>query len=101
MLTSPLSGEEAHESHTCFEQCNAKNYSGVLWKNEKIGKMYIKKEKLYERVLVKVKALFECLVNIEQKSEVPKNGEIKLIRKRIRRTANSEIEAKTHKSGPT
>ncbi len=43
--------------------------------------MYIKKEKLYEKVLVKVKALFEWLVNIEQKSEVPKNGEIKLIRK--------------------
>ena len=34
--------------------------------------MYIKKEKLYEKVLVKVKALFEWLVNIEQKSEVPK-----------------------------
>ena len=34
--------------------------------------MYIKKEKLYEKVLVKMKALFEWLVNIEQKSEVPK-----------------------------
>ena len=62
--------------------------------------MYIKKEKLYEKVLVKMKALFEWIVNIEQKSEVPKNGEIKLI-KRLKRTASSEIEAKTYKSGPT
>ena len=43
--------------------------------------MYIKKAKPYEKVLVKMKALFEWLVNIEQKFEVPKNGEINLIKK--------------------
>ena len=43
--------------------------------------MYIKKEKLYEKVLVKIKALFEWLVNIKYLIEEPKNGEIKLIKK--------------------
>ena len=43
--------------------------------------MHIKKEKPDEKVLVKIKALFEWLVNIEQKSEAPKNGEINLVKK--------------------
>ena len=60
--------------------------------------MYIKKKKPYEKVLVKIKALFEWLLIIE--TEVPKNGEIKLIR-RIKRTASSEVEAKTYKISPT
>ena len=34
--------------------------------------MYMKKEKPYEKVLVKIKALFEWLLNIEQKSEMSK-----------------------------
>ena len=67
-------------------------------KSENMCEMYIKKEKPYEKVLVKIKALFEWLLIIE--TEVPKNGEIKVIR-RVKRTASSETEAKTYESGPT
>ena len=63
MLPSSLSGEEALTRVVhIFEQCNVKNDSGVLLrkrKSEKIAKMYIKKEKSDERVLVKIKKL--CL----------------------------------------
>ena len=76
MLPSSLSGEEALTRIVhIFEQCNVKNDGGVLLrkkKSEKIAEMYIKKEKPDEKVLVKIKALFEWLVKIEWKSEGPK-----------------------------
>ena len=63
-----------------------------------MDEMYIKKEKPYEKVLVKIKS--SVWVVTEYWIEVPKSGEIKLIR-RLKRTASSETEAKTYESGPT
>ena len=34
-------------------------------KSEKMNEMYIRKEKPHEKVLVKIKALFEWVINIE------------------------------------
>ena len=63
MLPSSLSGEEALTRVVhIFEQCSVKNDGGVLLrkrKSEKIAKIYRKKEKSDEKVLVKIKKL--CL----------------------------------------
>ena len=70
MLPSSLSGEEAlmrgvHILDSAMSKMIAEFCEKRKNLKKKIAEMYIKKEKLYEKVLVKVKALFEWLVNIE------------------------------------
>ena len=64
----PVCSQSVLESSVCrkleksVKRCNVKNDGGVLWrkkKPEKLAKMYIKKEKSDEKVLVKIKKL--CL----------------------------------------